>query len=1045
MQNVIRPYQRFILTASIIIIGLGILVILGWIFNVPWLMSVIPGYATMKFNTAIGLTVSGAALYTQIRQKGEKRNLIFHSLSIFIALIGSLYLFQYYTGVDIGIDELFVSDIPARVQNLGNPGRMSPVTAWCFFLIGIALSGTESRKPLLVSFSQTAFHVVTLLSFIAMVGYIFDVPAFYKLSFLTSIAVHTAFGLFIISIACSLLNSTTGITGLFTGKKIGNQIARSLFVEMTIAILVLTFLRIESQRFQLVDVEFGIVLFAMSFILTSLFLIWRASMALNRVEAVKDHAESGLQQLQVILEATPDPLLVIDDRSLIKMANSRADKAFGYDPGQLSGKNIDLLVPERFRKQVADIVKTLFDGSFNPEFLSDQNFRVLSKDGTEIPVEVTLSPFKSSGVDFFSVAFRDISERLKTQQILKLSNERNRIFVDQAPNALAMFDRDMKYMAASKRWIENYNLTGQEIIGRSHYEIFPEIGEDWKAIHQECLQGNVNVCDEAAFVRADGSVQWIAWEVRPWFISDSEIGGILMYTADVTELKNKDEERRKVENILKRSNEVAKIAHWEVDLSAAETKWSSMANEIFELPKDYQPNQKEIFEFYKKGPNLDNLLESIDTSAVTGKSYDLEIDMVSAHGTEKWLRIIGEVESKNGIGIRRFGIIQDITNAKQIERELKQSNEELNALFNSGHVSIIGTDTKGLITHFNLGAEKMLQYSSKEMVHLHTPQLIHVEDEVVARGTELSKVYKKKIEGFDVFTELARHEDFDSREWTYVRKDGSTFSVQLVITAIRDSMGEIHGYLGVATDITERKKAEIEKKTLLELTQDQNERLKNFAHIVSHNLRSHTGNFGMLLELMKADHPELNENEYIGLLEQASNNLMETISNLNEVVVLNSTLVQNLVLLNLKAATVSAIKNVKALADEASVLITDEIDPNTSVLALPAYLESILLNFITNGIKYRSAGRDSYILLSSYYEKDYVVIKVEDNGLGMDLKKLGGKLFGMYKTFHGNKDARGIGLFITKNQVEAMGGKVEVESEVDKGTIFKIYLKHEKN
>jgi sensor histidine kinase regulating citrate/malate metabolism len=83
--------------------------------------------------------------------------------------------------------------------------------------------------------------------------------------------------------------------------------------------------------------------------------------------------------------------------------------------------------------------------------------------------------------------------------------------------------------------------------------------------------------------------------------------------------------------------------------------------------------------------------------------------------------------------------------------------------------------------------------------------------------------------------------------------------------------------------------------------------------------------------------------------------------------------------------------------------------------------------------------------LSTRIEGDFVVLDIKDNGLGIDLKKHKAKLFGMYKTFHNNKEARGIGLFITKNQVEAMGGKIEVESTVNKGTTFKIYMKHEKN
>jgi signal transduction histidine kinase len=111
---------------------------------------------------------------------------------------------------------------------------------------------------------------------------------------------------------------------------------------------------------------------------------------------------------------------------------------------------------------------------------------------------------------------------------------------------------------------------------------------------------------------------------------------------------------------------------------------------------------------------------------------------------------------------------------------------------------------------------------------------------------------------------------------------------------------------------------------------------------------------------------------------------------------------------------------------------------------VPTYIDSILRNFITNAVKYRSLDRNPIVQLSAKSENGYTILSITDNGLGIDLKKYGAKLFGMYKTFHDRKDARGIGLYITKNQIEAMNGKVTATSEIGKGTTFKIYF-DEKN
>lgn len=753
--------------------------------------------------------------------------------------------------------------------------------------------------------------------------------------------------------------------------------------------------------------------------------------------------ETTSQMYASIVNSTSDGIISKRTDGTIVTWNKGAERILGYSAAEAEGKNISLIFPPYLQHEEQQLVARVQSGAPVEQYETLRQH----KDGRLVNVSITLSPVRDSmdNITAITNVMRDITLHKLAEEEARRSNERNRIFVQQAPNALAMVDKDMRYLAASARWMKDYGLGEKDIIGKSHYEVFPEIGEDWKQIHRDCLAGATNQCDEAPFERADGTVQWLQWDVRPWYQTENEIGGLLMYTADITHIKDKENERKRIQHILEKTNQVARIAHWEIDVRTNRATWSPIANEILELPAAYTPDAASWLAMHQRDNNMDALLAAVRKTTEEGVPYDEEIEIMTISGHRRWLRIIGEAEFRKGVCVRRFGIIQDITRSKETASQLNRLNEELQAILNSGHVSIISTDCAGVITHFNQGAEIMLGYTATEVVGIHTPQLIHVAEEVAQRGVELSQQFGRTIEGFDVFVEMARQGKYDSRNWTYVRKNGSTFPVQLVETAIRNSEGNISGFLGVATDITELKNAERETTTLLEITKDQNERLKNFAHIVSHNLRSHSGNMEMLLSLFANSDPVLAGNEYVQLLLKASDNLKGTIADLNEVAQINLSTEGRLVPVNLHQRIEAARYNVFQLAREGGVTIYNDVPAHLMVAGLPAYIDSILLNFITNSIKYRADRTDSYVRLSATVEQDNVILAVADNGLGIDLKRHRAKLFGMYKTFHHVKDSRGIGLFITKNQVEALGGKIDVTSEPGVGTTFKIYLKHEKH
>jgi PAS domain S-box-containing protein len=276
-------------------------------------------------------------------------------------------------------------------------------------------------------------------------------------------------------------------------------------------------------------------------------------------------------------------------------------------------------------------------------------------------------------------------------------------------------------------------------------------------------------------------------------------------------------------------------------------------------------------------------------------------------------------------------------------------------------------------------------------------------------------------------------------EYRMIAKGGNIVWLRDIVNVIVEE-GKAVLLRGIMIDITRNKQAEKDLNHSFDLVNEQNKRLLNFSYIVSHNLRSHTSNIQSISVLIDTTKSEEERNEMIGLLKTVSDALNDTLLNLNEVVNIQTNI--NIIVepLNLNKYIE---KTLNVLNDQIvlkQAVILNKVREDVLVNYNPAYLESILLNFVFNAIRYSHPKRSPLIELSCHHEGQ-LVLQISDNGIGMNLDRYGDELFGMYKTFNGNPDSKGLGLFISKNQIDAMGGRVVVESEVGIGTTFKIYFK----
>ncbi|HEY4617125.1 MAG TPA: PAS domain-containing sensor histidine kinase, partial [Flavobacterium sp.] len=270
-------------------------------------------------------------------------------------------------------------------------------------------------------------------------------------------------------------------------------------------------------------------------------------------------------------------------------------------------------------------------------------------------------------------------------------------------------------------------------------------------------------------------------------------------------------------------------------------------------------------------------------------------------------------------------------------------------------------------------------------------------------------------------------------------KDGTVVWLRDIVNIIIEN-GRAISMRGIMIDITKTKEAEKDLNDSFNLVTEQNKRLLNFSYIVSHNLRSHTSNITSIVNLIELAETEEERSEMVQLLKTVSDSLNETMVHLNEVINIrtNIGLVSEPLNLNQYIDTAQNVLNEQITLNDVS--ITTAIPQNVMVNYNPAYLESILYNIISNSIRYRHPDRKPTISIEWTLENDINVLQISDNGVGIDLVKNADKIFGMYKTFGNNPDSKGIGLFITKNQIEAMGGNITVESQPNIGTTFKIYI-----
>ena len=382
------------------------------------------------------------------------------------------------------------------------------------------------------------------------------------------------------------------------------------------------------------------------------------------------------------------------------------------------------------------------------------------------------------------------------------------------------------------------------------------------------------------------------------------------------------------------------------------------------------------------------------------------------------------LKDKKGRAHRMIGAIQDITKQKKEQENLKL-------------LETVVTQTKDavVITKSDSNSETF-------------PNIIYVNNAFCAMtGYKSKKVLSKPFNPFNT-EELDSHEyeKFISAivekrecqiETLTKKKNKEEYWVRFSMIPIYNSDNELSHWISIQKDVTEERKQEKEKEQLIrELTQN-NKDLKQFSYITSHNLRAPLSNLIGLLNLIE-DIP-INDSELLEIIngfKKSTHLLNETINDLVKIIVIKDKISIQKENVTINEVVEHVFSQLKFQIERSKPILKLNFDEADTIYTNKAYLESILINLLTNSIKYKSETKKLKISITIKKTNNSTILKFKDNGIGIDLKRNSEHIFGLYQRFHDYPDSKGLGLYLVKSQIESLGGTIAIESEVNKGTEF---------
>ncbi|MDP3467951.1 MAG: PAS domain S-box protein [Daejeonella sp.] len=731
------------------------------------------------------------------------------------------------------------------------------------------------------------------------------------------------------------------------------------------------------------------------------------------------------------MDSSLDVICAVDAKGVFLRVSAACEEMWGYRADELIGnRTIDFVYPEdRIKTQKA--ADNVLAGKNAVNFEN----RYVHKNGSIVPISWSVRWDEKDQIRY-AVA-RNVSEKKKLEKAVEFERQRFYDLFLEAPVSIGVVSGpDHVYEVVNPQYLELIGIN--DIIGKSVKDVLPgTVEQGFICILDKVYKTGETFSANEMLVKLDigGKLRdkYLNFSYQAHRDNNQEIDGIFFFAVDVTEQVLSRKRIEVSELRLKESQRIAHLGSWEIDMKSQTHTWSDEIYKLLGVERAEVIPTQEAFLSFIHPDDLEYVTNEMEHALKSHADYSFDFRFITREGLTRYGNSLKLSDFDTNLNpIRVYGIVQDITERKEVEQQLRNSESFNRGVLDSLNSNIAVINFTGTLVAVN---ESWNIFGFENGAHTTTCTGIGSnyfevcskaeKDGEEYAGTACAGIKDVMNDREDIFYLEYPCDSPEGKRWFGMRALKFEGNQSLVVVSHQD--------------ISERKFAEFERSRVAKDLIQRNNDLEQFAYIISHNLRAPVANILGLISIQNI--PDLSQEEKEELnqgLFESVDKLDDIVKDLNQILQVSTTLNENKEQVNFSKLVEDIKISIKNLIELKRIEIGYDFSEINTFTTLKSYIYSIFYNLITNSIKYRQPQIPCIINIESHLVDRKLQLIFTDNGLGIDLERQGDQVFGLYKRFHPSVEGKGLGLFMVKAQVEKLGGKISIRSEVNKGSQFTI-------